>query len=258
VTAFGNHALHGTELAGDTASPVHRLDPRAKVIGLVGVTLVAVTTPLSAWAVFVACGIVLGAVAVGARISPRTLWRRSRLVLPLVLLVALSLPFTKGGATVDIGAISVSRTGLDALLGVAIKATLGTASAVLLGATTTFPAVLSALESLRLPRLFVLIAGVVYRYLFVVVGEVQRMRAALVTRCYRPRSLLDAGAIGRVAAALFLRSHARGERVHLAMLSRGFTGSAPSLDVLRLRAVDVGFVLAITLVLVPVRLAEAL
>ena len=68
IGALCNHALELTGLAGDPASPVHRLDPRAKVVGLVGVTLVAVSTPLAAWPVFVACAAVLGGVAArGAR-----------------------------------------------------------------------------------------------------------------------------------------------------------------------------------------------
>ena len=40
---------------------------------------------------------------------------------------------------------------------------------------------------------------------------------------------LEAAAVGRVATALFLRTHARGERVYLAMLSRGYTGAIRSL-----------------------------
>ena len=47
--------LHSVGVAGDPHSPIHRLDPRAKLIGLGGVTLVAVSTPLSAWPAYVAC-----------------------------------------------------------------------------------------------------------------------------------------------------------------------------------------------------------
>ncbi len=82
------------------------------------------------------------------------------------------------------------------------------------------------------------------------------MRAARDARGYRPRSLLGAGAVGRIASALFLRTHARGERVYLAMLSarlrrphartwcRWRSGGRTSL-----------FVAAVALFLVPLRLA---
>jgi cobalt/nickel transport system permease protein len=36
--------------------------------------------------------------------------------------------------------------------------------------------------------------------------------------------------IARSAGALFIRSYERGERVHLAMLSRGYTGSMPMIQ----------------------------
>ena len=254
MSGLCNNALHGTGLAGNTESPVHRLDPRAKVVGFLGLTLVAVTTPLEAWPVYVACALVLAGVCAIGRIAPSTVWRRTKFVIPLVLFVAAFMPFFRGGERIDLGLLSVSEAGLAAFAAVSVKAVLGTVSAVLLGATTTFPATLRALESLRVPRLLVLIAGFVYRYVFVVVDEVQRMRAALSARGYHPRSALNASALGRVASALFLRTHARGERVYLAMVSRGYRGSMPALDVLRFRVTDAAFVAAIAVCLLPLRL----
>jgi len=143
-----------------------------------------------------------------------------------VLFVALFLPFArKGGGAIDLGPLTLSEAGLATCATVSAKAVLGTVSAVLLGATTSFPDVLHALERLRSPRLLVLIAAFMYRYLHVIAGEARRMRAALVARGYRPSHALQAGAMGRVATALFLRSYERGERVHLAMLSRGYEGT---------------------------------
>jgi cobalt/nickel transport system permease protein len=248
------HDLGAIGLAGDPASPIHRLDPRAKLIGFAGVTIVAVSTPLRAWPAFAACALALAAVAALARVGPRTVWTRARVVLPLVLFVAAFVPFArKGGATVELGPLTVSEAGLATFATVSAKAAIGTVSAVLLGATTTFPAVLHALERLRAPRLPVLIAGFMYRYLFVVVDEVRRMRAALAARGYRPRHALQAAALGRAATALFLRTHARAERVHLAMLARGYRETMPRLDVLALGRADVAFVAALA-ALIPIRL----
>jgi cobalt/nickel transport system permease protein len=258
VSGLCNQALHGTGLAGNTASSVHGLDPRAKVVGLLGLTVVAVTTPLSAWPVYLACAAALAGVSMLAGVGPRTLWNRGKFLIPLVVFVAVFLPFVRGGEQIELGPLALSEAGLAAFAAVSIKAILGTTSAILLGATTAFPSTLRALEALRVPRLFVLIAGFVYRYLFVVVDEVQRMRAALAARAYRPRSALQAAAVGRVATALFLRTHARGERVYLAMLSRGYAGSVPALDTLSFRASDVVFVAAIAVVVLPIRVLGAL
>lgn len=255
-----NHSLALSGLAGDPASPVHTLDPRAKVLGFLAVTFVAVSAPLEAWPVYAGCALALALLAAAARIPARTVWRRSRLVLLLVLFVAAFVPFVDRGVgeVVEVGPFTLSLDGVAVLGAVAAKATLGTVSAVLLGATTTYPAVLRALEALRVPRAFTLIAAFSYRYLFVLVDEVSRMRSSLAARGYRPRTALGAAATGRLAAALFLRSHGRGERVYLAMLARGYSGSMPELEPLAFRRTDAVFVGVLAASLVTLRIGVEL
>jgi cobalt/nickel transport system permease protein len=247
------HALHRTGVAGDLASPVHRLDPRAKIAGFAGITLVAVSSPLGAWPAFVACAAVLVAIAATARIGPGIVWSRARVVLPLVLFVAVFVPFVRGGPQVQLGPFELSEAGLATFLLVAAKATIGTVSAVLLGATTSFPDVLHGLERMRAPRLLTVIAAFMYRYLFVIADEARRMRSALAARAYRPRHVAQAAAIGRVVTALFLRTYERGERVYLAMLARGYNGAMPRLAALAFRRADAAFLLALAALLLPVR-----
>jgi cobalt/nickel transport system permease protein len=255
VSGFCNHQPELIGLAGDPASPIHRLDPRAKLLGLLAVTVTAVTTPFSLWPVWAACGAALVVVAVLGRVPARTIWRRARVVLPLVVGVAVFIPFLRtGGQAWSVGPLTVSQAGLETFTAVSVKATIGTVSAVLLGATTTFPDVLRALEALRVPRLFTLVAGFMYRYLFVIVDEVQRMRAALASRGYRPRWAWQARTVGRVVAALFLRSYGRGERVYMAMVARGFGGVMPQLETLAFRRADVVFVSAVAAFLLAARL----
>jgi len=252
-----SHDLTVTGVAGDPASPVHRLDPRCKLLGFAAVTLVAVSAPPAAWPAYVACALALIATAAIARVPAGTVWRRARVVLPLVLLVALFLPFVReGGASVEIGPLTASEAGLETFATVSAKAVLGTVSAVLLGATTSFPDVLHALERLRAPRLLVLIAAFMYRYLFVILDEARRMRAALAARGYAPRHALQAATLGRVVTAMFLRTYERAERVHLAMLARGWRQAMPRLDVLAFGRADAVFLAALA-ALLPIRvLAE--
>ena len=240
--------------AGDLASPVHRLDPRAKIVGLVSVTVIGVSTPITAWEAWVGCALVLAAVAGVARVPPGVIWSRGRVVLPLVVFVAAFLPFFRGGEVVaSIGPLDISREGLEVLASVTAKATIGTVSAVLLGATTSVPAIIRGLEAMRVPRLLTLIAAFMYRYLFVIAEELRRMRSALAARAYRPRNMLQVAALGRMTTALFLRTFARGERIYLAMLARGYSGQMPRLDPLRLVRADAVFVSLIVLTLLPLR-----
>jgi cobalt/nickel transport system permease protein len=236
------HHLEAAGLAGDPASPVHRLDARAKLLGLAGLTLVAATAPRAAWPLLGGCAALLGLVAIAARVPAGVLARRVAVVVPVAALAAFSLPFVHAGGTEhSLGPVSVSDAGL-AVLGTAVaKAGVGTLSAVLLAATTTVPAVLDALRRLRAPALLVAIASVTWRYVFVLAGEVGRMRTALAARGHRPRHLLHGGATGRLATALFLRAHSRGERVHVAMAARGWSGVPARLAGRALTRADVVF-----------------
>ncbi len=254
----GRHITDLTSLAGSPDSAVHRLDPRAKLIGLLMVTVAAVTTPLDAWPVFVACAAVLAGVLGVARIPPAEHLRRIRPVAFLVLPVVLIVPLVRtGGATHALGPLTIHDAGLTVMATVLAKTAIGVSSGALLTMTTPFPDVLRALQALRAPRLLVLIAGLMYRYLFVVASEAGRMRTALTARAYRPRTVAHARTLGQLAASLFLRSYDRGERVHLAMLARGYDGRMPHLVELAPRRVDALFVASIAVLLVPVRLMGA-
>jgi len=258
VSGLCNHALELTGLAGNPASRLHRLDPRAKIVGLLSVTIVAVSAPLQLWPVYVVCAAVLVTCAAVARVRPRDLWRRVRVVLPFVLVLGALVPFVrKGGATYDLGLLTAHEQGIAVCLAVSAKAVIGTFSAALLGTTTTFPQVLRGLEALRVPRLFVLIAAFMYRYLFVIVEEVGRMRAALLSRGYNPRNALQAGPMGRMATAMFLRTYSRGERVYHAMLSRGYDGTMPHLVPLSFGRGDALFVAGVLTLILSVRIAGA-
>lgn len=243
-------------IAGDPGSPIHRLDPRAKIAGLLAVTFVAVSAPVDLWPVYAACGLALALIAVAARVGPLTIARRARVVLPLVLLAGALLPFVRtGGDTYALGPLTVHEAGLTTFAQLAAKATIGTVAAVLLAATTSVPNLLHGFERLRAPRTLVLIASLMYRYLFVIGDETRRMRTALAARGHRPRHALKAAPAGHVAGALFLRAHARGERVHRAMLARGFSGAMPHPEPLRAGAADIAFAATLAAVLLAVRIA---
>jgi cobalt/nickel transport system permease protein len=193
---------------------------------LVFVCAVVVTPKEAMWAHALHAALLLGAVA-SARIPLPFLLRRLGLELPFISF-ALFLPFVSGGPSIDVGPLAVSRAGLWGAWGVIAKATLGLAASILLAATTSPTEILRGLERLRVPRALTAIAGFMVRYADVVTGEVRRMSVARQSRAYDPRWLWQARAVAASAGALFIRSFERGERVYLAMVSRGFDGTLPS------------------------------
>jgi cobalt/nickel transport system permease protein len=102
-------------------------------------------------------------------------------------------------------------------------------AAILLSATTAPRELLAGLERLRLPATLVAILSFMVRYLSVVSDDLHRMRVARESRGYQGGRVGQLKAVAGGVGALFVRSFERGERVHLAMRSRGYTGRMPLL-----------------------------
>lgn len=205
---------------------MHRLPPQVKLAALLALTMVVVATPGRLWPAFCGYALLLGAVAALARVRPGLLGRGLAVELPFVVSAAL-LPFLAEGETVQLAGMALSVPGLWAAWTVLAKATVGLTATVLLAATTELGAVLAGLERLRLPQPLVQIAVFALRYASVVTDELTRLRTAQLSRGFQPRNLRALPVLARSVAALFVRCYERGERVHLAMLSRGHTGRLP-------------------------------
>ena len=208
-------------------SLVHRLDPRAKIVGFIGFTVIVVSTPARAvWAFVIYAAILVFLVGV-SRLGARYVLKRILVVIPFVIMVAIFLPFfdRTGSGGYSLGVSHVTASGLLVLWNAAAKAVLGVLSMILLGSTTTFPDMLAGFQRLRVPQMFVLVVSFMYRYSFVFIEELRRMQRAMESRNYRARWLWNVPTLGRVMGSLFLRSYNRGERVYVAMISRGYEGT---------------------------------
>lgn len=221
-------AGHAHPLHRPGTSPVHRLAPEVKVLAAVLLVCCVVATPREAFWAFGAHLAVLAAVWVAAGVPPGWIVRRALIELPFVVLAVL-LPFAEGGERVEVAGLSLSEAGLLAGWGILVKGTLGVLTSVTLAATTSPRDLLLGLQRLRVPATITTIATLMLRYVEVLVGEARRMRLARISRGHDPRLLWQVGATARGVGSLFLRSYERGERVHLAMLSRGWTGALPVL-----------------------------
>jgi cobalt/nickel transport system permease protein len=222
-------AGHGHLLHYHGHSPVHRAAPERKLVALVLFMLVVVATPNELAPVFAGYLVLLLAVVAVSQVPAAYLLRRLLVELPF-LVFALLLPFVAQGPRTDVLGLSLSVAGLTAAAGLLMKGTLGVLASLTFAATTEPRDILLGLERLRMPRQLVQIMGFMIRYLVVVGDEMRRMRIALASRGFSARDPRHWPVIARSAGALFIRSYERGERVHLAMLSRGLVpaGSATS------------------------------
>jgi cobalt/nickel transport system permease protein len=219
-------AGHGHKLHFHGHSVVHRAPAHLKLAGLVAFMLAVVATPIDRYAVFAGWAVLLLIVVAASRVPPTYLARRMVVEVPFVVF-ALLLPFIATGPRIELFGLTVSEAGLVAAAGLLMKGTLGVLAALTLAATTEPDDVLRGLQRLRVPEPLVQIMGFMIRYLDVVTGEMGRMLTAMRSRGCDPRSPRHWPALARSLGALFIRSYERGERVHLAMLSRGYTGTLP-------------------------------
>jgi cobalt/nickel transport system permease protein len=222
----GGHA-HVLYRHGD--SVVHRLPAHVKSVSLFAFVLVIVATPASQYWAFAAYAALLAVVAVAAKIPAPFVLRRLVVEIPF-LVFALLMPIVSTGDRVDVLGLSLSEAGLLSAWNLLVKGTLGVVASILLAATTDARDLLFGLQRLRLPARLVEIAAFMVRYLDVVAGEMHRMRVARESRAFEARHLGHLRVVAQAAGALFVRTYERGERVHLAMMSRGYTGSIPLTD----------------------------
>jgi cobalt/nickel transport system permease protein len=222
-------ATHGQEVEVEIETALHRLAPECKVLATVAFVLAVALVGRGAWWPFALDALLLAGAATWARASVRMLATRLLVEVPFIVFVVV-LPFTAGGPAADVLGVAMSHAGLEAAGAIAAKATLAVLATGVLAATTPVPAILTGAERLRVPRTLTAIAAFAVRYLQVVLDELRRLQQARVARGDDPRWLWQARAVGQSAGALAVRCLSRGERVHGAMLARGFDGRLPDLS----------------------------
>lgn len=235
----GTHTLLSPRAAttaggGRRPSVVHRLPAEVKLVAAVAFVCVVAVTPRHAGWAFLVPLTAIGAVAGAARLPLRFVARRLAVVAPF-LTTALLLPFVAGGERVSVAGLAVSQPGLVAATAIGAKTVIGALTSIVLAGTTPTPELVAALGRLHLPPTLVAIATFMVRYLDLLVDELERRRTAMVARAWRPRWLGHAGPVAATVGTMFVRSYERGERVHAAMVSRGYNGTMPVISPARAR-----------------------
>ncbi|MFC1705246.1 cobalt ECF transporter T component CbiQ [Planctomycetota bacterium] len=223
------------------------LDPRTKLVLTLMYTLAVVSVPFDEPLLLFPLAVPF-ALAVGAGDVPwGYLVRRLLLGVPFVILIVLfPLLFQRDPVTVRLAGLEVHLSqGAVRSMVVSGKFVLAFGAVIVLTATTGFAKICDAMARLKLPSVFVAAVAMVWRYLFVLLDEVQRMRRARAGRsCARMSLRLAWTSSAAIVGSLFLRALSRSERVHGAMLARGFTGEMPTPLPLRMKGIDWAVIVA--------------
>ncbi|WP_179228523.1 cobalt ECF transporter T component CbiQ [Leptolyngbya ohadii] len=206
-------------------TPWHRLIPRTRVICALLFVFATALTPNGRWLTWLIYGLGLAGLILTARLTLPVLLRRVAIEFTFISVVLFGTLFREGGVVLwQWGWLKITTVGLTILASVAIKALLSLLTLNLLVLTTSIPALLNALSDLKMPPLLIAIIASMYRYISVLMDEFNTMR-----RAAQSRNLLNLRGrqrlvFGNMMGSLFVRTYERGERIHQAMLSRGYQG----------------------------------
>jgi cobalt/nickel transport system permease protein len=214
--------LDALERHREGTGPLHRLDARVKLIAALALIIAVIAMPIAAWRWYGSVGLFLAFVVGLSGIPPRELGRRwLGLFLLVAFLVVMIAPAHPERARLGLPAVAAS---------ILIKNGLALMTMIVLAGTTPFPRLLAGLRRLGMPPVLVATLQFMERYRHVLVEEVDRMATARRARTFGRRGVLSWSLLSGLIGLLFLRSFERAERVHDAMIARGWDGTIRSLE----------------------------
>lgn len=229
---------HGFERYTYVVSPIHDLDPRFKIIAslllVVGVVIGPPLRPLEFVLIF---GLLI-AVTVISRVPVPWLLSRSTIVLPIALGIAVFAPLGQATSLSWSGITEAYTENSWMIWAITTKSWISAFTMLLLSTTTPMPRLFEGLRALKMPTIFITLLTFLYRFTDVFGTQLRTMQQAVSSRA---PDLGRWGLIrlyGNLAGNLFIRAYERGERIHAAMLSRGYDGVLPATGTLSANSAD--------------------
>jgi cobalt/nickel transport system permease protein len=162
------------------------------------------------------------AIMVIGRIPFSYILKKVLIASPFVLFVALFNPILDRNPVMELGSFVISG-GFLSFTSILVKYVLTVSAGLALIACTGFDAICSALSGMGVPTAFTIQLLFVYRYIFVLGEEAARMARARALRSFGDRGM-GIGVYGSMLGQLLFRTMDRAQRIHLAMMCRGFDG----------------------------------
>jgi len=219
----------------DLGSPLHRVDARVKVVCTAALIVAGLAVPIAEnWRLALLGGLMV-ALAAASRLPARWIAKRMLILLPFLIIAALLLPFApvlgaEDALSIPHLGLTLSRTALSAYVSVSGKCLLALFASTLLVGTTRTVDLLRAGQALGLPRTVTALMGFAATYLAVLSEEAGRMVTARDSRGKVRGLIRNLRVAGSMMRALMVRTFERGERIALAMVSRGYRGRMPELS----------------------------
>ena len=246
-------AMFGEDVANQSGL-LQRLDPRVKILSMLALLIAtAFLRHIPALLGMYAITLIL-AVSSGLPLGffIKRVWLFIPIFTGIIVIPAMFSFVTPGNVILPLWTwhghpVGITEQGLRGAALIVTRVATSISLVVLLTLTTPWVKLLAALRALAVPRIFVLIIGMAYRYIFLLLGTVTDMYEARKARTVGAQSH-DRGArefLGASAGTLFGKAHHLSEEVHQAMVARGYRGNARTVRAFRLTGLDVAAVLVV-------------
>jgi len=222
--ASGANKMKTTNLYIEGNSVLHKFNPKAKLISflilIISIVLVQTLTPLA-----IALLLVLGIIAVSG-IPLKKLLGRLKWIFMFIGAVFIFIPFfTAGEAAFSILFLTATYEGIAmaGVIGLKMLTIMTLAMAVVM--TTRFDIILRSLREMGVPETFIEIFFLTYKYIFVIFEETDKTMMSAKSRGFEPGAKPSKlKVLGNLIGMIFVRSYDRSQRVHRAMMARGYRG----------------------------------
>lgn len=210
------------DLLANRNTVIHCLDPRAKVLVTLAFILSVVSCGRYEFSILIPYFIFPAALVGLADLPAGFIVRKTFVVIPFAFVVGMFNPFIDRAPLLTVGSVVIT-SGIVSWVAIIVKSLLTVSAGLTLIATTGFPSICRALEQMGMPQAFAVQLLFLYRYIFVLTDEGGRASRARELRSCGNKGL-GIRSFGSLVGHLLLRTWQRAERIHMAMLARGFSG----------------------------------
>lgn len=204
-------------------SPLHRWEPRSKLLGLS--SLILAYTFVEDWRLLLPT-VAITVVIYWLSQLPFSFWlQRIRYPGVFLLGIVLILPFASGETVwLHLGPIALYAEGVQGMILIASRFLAIVTLALVLFGTGSFLSTVEAMRSLGLSPILADMMLLFYRYLFEIGDRLKTMQMAMRLRGFQPQKLSPRNLtlLASLAGTLLIRSYEQSEQVYRAMLLRGY------------------------------------
>ncbi len=228
-------------------SIIHRFDPRMKIVyAFIFSVVIALQKELIPSLIGLLISIAL---IIIARIRFSEIINRLLIVDKFILLLWLVLPLTyPGKPLLEIIGLRITEQGLLFTLLLTIKANAIILILISLIATSSIFDIVHSLLHLKIPEKLVFLFFLIYRYLWVLYDEYEKIMRAAKARGFKLKNSIQTyKTIAYIVGSLLVKSYNRAENLYRAMVCRGFCGKFWLIDHFKLRRADLLIAILLTI-----------